>query len=509
MGSTVALGIQTPQIASPLQNLGEATNIQSMLSQTALRGAQTRQADAEAQNQQAKAAQEQRDLADQTTIQQYQATPENNAKIHAGDISGLGGKISAAAYDKLQKDANDNVKALAANDETHLNNTVKAQGQIAESVNNLLTTFKNPVTGKTDTDRLNAALPGLIEHLGSTGTLKMAGMDPQSLPGKLSDPDTQIPAFLSTLAGAQAAHESALKLKQQQATTTKAEGEATVQTAIAKNLSPTGLTPDQQRQQTEAGNRLTQEASQFKVTSAETGKHDRATEAAQTREGNLKQQEFEAQYGAPGEEGTIAKLSEALKGGRADFATVKRMKGGEAALSKALSEDPSLTEERYKTIHNFFNAGDGKDLAKLDMLDHHLDSFKKASDEEGTRINPLSGQASKLATVGRDVAGVMGQLVKGNSLTQAEGEDYMHKLNSPFQTTRQGALDGLREMIEGKKQAAADKYRAGTGGMELTPQQLHPVTGGGGVKEVGTQAEYDALPSGATYTENGKKFKKP
>jgi hypothetical protein len=138
---------------------------------------------------------------------------------------------------------------------------------------------------------------------------------------------------------------------------------------------------------------------------------------------------------------------------------------GKLALSLAPALDSTWTENRYQTLRNF-TTGKGADadaLANLVMLNQHLDRLKQNSAALGTKINPWSQNATRVASDANDISGILGKLVKGGVLSVEEHNEYMGRLNSPLESVRDSAADEMKELVAGKVAGLQQKFKNGAG----------------------------------------------
>lgn len=466
MSSAAMIPLQgtQPTFASPTQSLSQALQLRDMAGQLQLRQAQ-------AAEYQAKAAAEQKAQQDQSTIQSTLADPAAYQRLHSGDFSDFAGKVSLGALGKLQDYHKQQVETAKAQSDQEIKERTEALGEVNKTLAGIAG-IKNP-DGTPNLQAQQQAWGPAIANLDAAGVLKRGKINTGQIPQVLSSPD-QIQQYAAQIGGALSLQEQARAAKEQEAKTNKDSA------AGAKDLAETqikneqyagmqgGLLPDEIVKNKQATATLAETRSRDQALAA----HERSEDVHARVEEGQKQREFEANYGAPGDTGTVAALADALKKGRVDFQTVKRMKGGQAALSQALAEDPSLTEQRYAGIKAFETGKDAQDLSTLHMLDSHLSSLKTASDAQGLRINPYSSEAAKLGTVATDVAGVMGKLVKSGALTKGEHDEYMGRLNSPLPNVREAAIAGMKEMLDGKKEAIAEKFKGSTG-MDLPDSAMN------------------------------------
>lgn len=138
---------------------------------------------------------------------------------------------------------------------------------------------------------------------------------------------------------------------------------------------------------------------------------------------------------------------------------------GKVALTLAPALDSTWTENRYQTLRNF-TTGKGADadgLANLVMLNQHLDRLKQNSAALGTKINPWSQNATRVASDANDISGILGKLVKGGVLSVEEHKEYMSRLNSPLESVRDSAADEMKELVAGKIAGLQQKFKNGAG----------------------------------------------
>jgi len=236
--ASIPLAIQTPQTATPFQNLGQLMQLRDVASQLQLRQAQIQQARQQAADIEAQAQQRNRDLADQNTVQQAMKDPAASARIHTGDFSDLEGNIQPKSLDTIRQAQTAYQQQLLTNTKEQNAVRAEAQGRIVETVSGLLGLTGDD--GKPDLDKINANWSGAIQHLASTGALKDAGIT-NAVPSSISSV-SQLEQWLAQFGGSLAAHNQAIEqqtatanLKESLAKSRKAGAEADIaETKAAK-----------------------------------------------------------------------------------------------------------------------------------------------------------------------------------------------------------------------------------------------------------------------------------
>ena len=239
MGSPVqpiALQVQTPQPASPLQTIGSLMQLRSGLAEQALRAQQIEQSKAQTANLQVEGQQRARDLQDQNTYQESMGDPAISAKVHAGDFSPLESKIQPKNLDLIQTAVTKHLQDLQTLTKDKREVRSGALGELVTTINGLKA-FKKP-DGTPDLDAINSALPGAIGHLTQAGVLRDAGIDtPPSL--SITDPK-QLDQYLASVGGEKAAIDQTLAQEKTKAETGEAAGKETQsRAAAAKDVADT------------------------------------------------------------------------------------------------------------------------------------------------------------------------------------------------------------------------------------------------------------------------------
>ena len=277
--STIPLQVQQPQIASPLQNVGQLLQMRDLSSQIGMRQAQTQQAQAQASDMQAQAQQQNRDLQDQNTIQQAMKDPATNARIMTGDTSDLAGKVQPKTQQAVQQMQQD---FLAKKTSTDTGQNVNYRAALAQ-MNGTLTGFsqmKKP-DGTLDLDRINGQLQSTYDNWDKAGILQQAHVDRSQLPTTITDQNTLANAQ-SHFGGLMAAMDQVIgqqtaqaKQKEAEAAAKKTTAEGQIAQTQQANMTPGGLLPEQQvtAQLAQATLAATQQQR------AEQARHDQATES--------------------------------------------------------------------------------------------------------------------------------------------------------------------------------------------------------------------------------------
>lgn len=221
MGSyqAIPLQVQAPQTPNLLGSVGAFQNIRDQISQIALRHAQTEQAQQNAQDIQAQAAQRNKDVADQNTIQEVEKDPDAYAKIAAGDLSPIVGKVQDATVQKIRS----NVNAALQNEATRSTEDLARRGTAHTNIGTSLASLQQmrAPDGTLDVGKVNEALPGVLQGL--SPEFKALGLDPSKLPDSVADED-HLKLLSSRLGASAALTEAAQKIKSAQASVEEASG---------------------------------------------------------------------------------------------------------------------------------------------------------------------------------------------------------------------------------------------------------------------------------------------
>ncbi len=168
---------------------------------------------------QAEQTQKNRDLTDQNTIQAL--SPEDHAKLYAGDLSVLHGKVQPVTVQNVQKAVDAHVNQLATNDKLKLENQAGALSQLKDTATNL----GSPLADGSAPDPATINSRYQSSRAGIAPLLKLAGIE-SPLPATISTPE-ELRNVQVQLHAAESAVNSALSRKKEQAT-------ADEQAALAK-----------------------------------------------------------------------------------------------------------------------------------------------------------------------------------------------------------------------------------------------------------------------------------
>lgn len=214
----IAAGIQpaTP-IMSPMQTMGGLMQLRGQMADQSLREAQMAEVRQRQQLIQAEQTQKNRDLTDQNTIQAL--SPEDHAKLYAGDLSVLHGKVQPVTVQNVQKAVDAHVNQLATNDKLKLENQAGALSQLKDTATNL----GSPLADGSAPDPATINSRYQSARAGIAPLLKLAGIE-SPLPATISTPE-ELRNVQVQLHAAESAVNSALSRKKEQAEGEKAQFE--------------------------------------------------------------------------------------------------------------------------------------------------------------------------------------------------------------------------------------------------------------------------------------------
>src|SRR6185312_3705554 len=182
---SIPLQVQPARLPDPMTSIAGLMQLRGQLSDIALRHAQIEQARQAAAENEAQAAQRNRDLADQNTIQSLETDPTVYAKIHAGDLSPLAGKVQPKTFESIQKFVNDAIEKKMTLDTSKLVQEKAAHAEIGQTLDSLQR--MTGADGALDLGRVNQSLPGAINALSTQ--LRVIGIDPTQLPKSVHSPE--------------------------------------------------------------------------------------------------------------------------------------------------------------------------------------------------------------------------------------------------------------------------------------------------------------------------------
>jgi hypothetical protein len=229
--ASIPLGFQTPQQQSPLASLSQIMAFKNGMAETELRRQQILQSQSLQAEQQAKADQANRDLADQGKLQELMKNPDVNARIRKGDTSDIDGVLQPKSVDALrskQLELQNGYLTQTKEQNQIASDTIK--NKIQPSVNAFYDMLKPD--GSLDFDRINSSMPGIIQGLNQDGAFKDAGLPAPNAAGRITSKD-DLDALSASLHGLAAAREHVAGLQEQAAKTAASSGAATKDTADA------------------------------------------------------------------------------------------------------------------------------------------------------------------------------------------------------------------------------------------------------------------------------------
>lgn len=465
-------GIQ-PTFNSPLSNVAQLLQTQDLASQVQLRQSQ-------AQEYQARIAAQNRDAADIDTVKSTLAAPGALEKLHGGDFSDFSGKVSLGTLGKLQDHYKNQVEiASKASEQEHKDKT-EGLSAIQDTLGGLAG-MKNP-DGTPNLAAIQANWGPAVQNLEAAGAFKKAKVDPSKIPATVTSPD-QIEQYASQIGAALAIQKQAAAARKEKAGTDKDFAaaakdaiETTTKQAQQAHMSAGGLLPDEQvkAQQAEAVLAETQRQRD------ETARHNRVDEGT-----------------------AAARVAGEAHGMTANQVYQAATHAGQP-YQKMLTEGSNQLEKIAEAKAMINGPAESQALGIPKVLTALVSGA-------GTGVRITQPELNSIATARGLTGGVEG------FINQVAGKG---KLTDTQKGQLTQVLDDVANKVRGKQMIVNDHLDAlGTsqsaGEIQQhehnTRQKLATFEAGGGAapKEVGSQAEYDALPKGAIYLEGGKKFRKP
>jgi|TARA_R110000868_G_scaffold341748_3_gene602570 hypothetical protein len=453
----IAAGIQpTTPIMSPMQSIGGLMQLRGQMADQALREAQMSEVRQRQQGEKLKADQANRDLTDQNTIQAL--SPEDHAKMYSGDLSVLHGKVQPTTMQSIQKAVDEHVNKLTANDKLNLENRASALGQLKETAVNLgapMADGKEPDAG-TINSRYQSARAGFAP------LLKLAGIQ-SPLPASITTPE-ELRNIQVQLHAAESAVTTALNRKKLNADAEKAiadvekaQADAEIAGKVNTGTSPLGVSEVQRMEQ----EGKTAEAAERKRRDDETYRHNLQTE-------------------------------------RAAFMNASR-EAKPKAVPASVIKGIAANTQMLSTIQQALDALDpkkGGDPDAVGFKGYIPDTMLNRIDEKGTTARGLLARVA--AQEFHDFSGA--------AVTASEAarlKPFLPSVNDDIKTVRT-KLESLKKQVEGLNSFQREAYAEG---FQKLPEGK--VESSGSIPTVASQADFDKLPSGAEFMEDGKKYRKP
>ncbi len=292
------------------------------------------------------------------------------------------------------------------------------------------------------------------------------------------------------------------------------------------------------------------EIAQRKADAAATAARDAATEAdrkvtlqqgaqrvgLEAQNLALRNAEYQQKYGdvltnMSAEQRTLA---EKLAAGEMNPAQMGRMPDKEKILAGAIAINPAWTQATYDTKQAFTSPEhtQAKNLGTISRIVGHIGQFEQNSQKMGfapayaSGVN-LTGDQNVLNEDAHAIAGELEKLVSGGVGSVEQVREWQKALHSPSADARQKAVDGISQLIGSQYEGMNQTYKAAIGSdLPITKYVspagqawmkakginvvgAPPAAAGAAIPTVTTQAEFDKLPRGAVYLEDGRKYKKP
>lgn len=229
----------------------------------------------------AETAQKNRDLADQSALQDLEKDPENFRKIYAGDFSPVAGKIQSKTLQSLQSGINDIIAKKATATTAQLTQESTAHKSIGQTLDSFRS-MKLP-DGSLDLARINESFGAAKAALAPE--LKILGVDPTQLPGSINS-ENDLLSFAAKSGAAAAITDAALGRREAEGKARKEEIAGDQAARVLAGTNEQGLNAQQQADQAKADLTLAETArhnqageKETALTHTETARHDRAMEA--------------------------------------------------------------------------------------------------------------------------------------------------------------------------------------------------------------------------------------
>lgn len=462
----IAAGIQpaTP-IMSPMQTMGGLMQLRGQMADQSLREAQMAEVRQRQQNEKLKADQINLDQTDQKFIQAL--SPEDHAKIYSGNISSLYGKVQQSTIQNMLKFVDEHVNKLATNDGLKLKNRGDALGQLGNIVVNL--GIPNADGSAPNSETINSQYQSVKGQLPEL--FKLAGID--TPPPETIQTLDELRGFQVKLSAAKAATDAALKLKKDTAEAAKAAADASMATKEDAGTDAQGLT-----------SKDLSEIDQLKAATA----NARALLPKIKADAAIAELESKFRETHGGLSAAEVQTGQHQRTMESIARQAKMPINAPPATIRSVIEKDEFAQEIRDTIAEL--------KAHPDAIGYKTVVGQKALQE----LNPAGVKArAMLAKVGaREYHEVSGAAV-------TPSEDNRFKPYVPnMMDSADAAITKLEQMektLVSENQATREAYP----GDKYRP--IPKVTSG--IPTVSSQAEFDKLPSGAEFMEDGKKYRKP
>ena len=467
----IAAGIQpaTP-IMSPMQTMGGLMQLRGQMADQSLREAQMVEVRQRQQNEKLRGDQANRDLTDQNTIQAL--GPEDHAKLYAGDMSVLRGKVQPTTLQKIQATADEHVTKLATGNKLNLENRASALTQLKDTAVNLgapMADGKEP-DAATINSRYQSARAGFAP------LLKLAGIE-SPLPASITNPE-ELRNIQVQLHAAEAAVTAALARKKATANAEEAEAAASMATKKNVGTDAQGLT-SKDRSEIDQHNAATANAKaqlpkiQADAAIAELESKFRTAHgglsANEFKTAQLRQREFDLKSGGVPLTPQQQSIADKLASGDFNPSQLARLPDKEAILAGAIAK--GWSQSTYDTKQAFDNPKNkqSQNLGTISRIVGHINRFEENSAKMG--IDPIYGMAGanltglqkSLSEDSHAIAAELERLVSGGVGTESQTKQWQSDLRSSFSGVREQAINEISKLAGSQFESMNQTYKTGTG----------------------------------------------
>lgn len=516
MATDAGIILQTNPVQSidPIKTVSQLLAVKNAQIENAVRQQQIQQAAAQTQDIQAQAAQRQKEVSDQNTLQEIMRDPVQGPKVAGGDFTPVYGKVSPDYLDKVRQSTQAYHTQLAANTKTDLENANTAAGQATDAITGLKQLG--------DVDRINAELPNTVQRLTDAGVLKALKIDPASAPKSISSTN-DLDAWAAHMGVLQAATGKALALKEAQEKEQGTVAETGEKNASAREKSATAAHQEMvNKMMTDAQGGV--QNGQHPI-DAILGKVDPAAAAAY-------KPAYDAAMAGGGPEAAKAMLTAAAEHA-ATLSPANVKKDVDKAVAVESATSPMKVAQQVAAA-KALREGDNPAFAGVPpaqaaatqsaaiKLDQEY-SKAKASADSIKMVLDMAAQGNKAAGANAPLVGVGAvNAVNGiKRINSAEIAQYgtagslIDKIQGKLQGWTEGqpipkdVLDDMQALHNELRKSSYQQYTDGLNslnlrsGSKLQPAFDAPQAASTGIASPKSKIEYDALPKGAHYLKNG------
>jgi hypothetical protein len=246
------------------------------------------------------------------------------------------------------------------------------------------------------------------------------------------------------------------------------QAEADIKQAQRDNMSPGGLTPEEQERAKQAAATLGVDRDRL----LENKRHNLQDESISGGHLGLEEQKYNMLFGSGGSFENLSdnqkQLAQRVADGDVSISQLGRFQDKELIVNAATMLNPQANRA-YDAKRAFTdpNSPQAKNLQTIARIVGHIGQFEQNSDKLGfapmyyAGMN-LTGDQAKLHETAQAISEELQKLTSGGVATSSQTEQWKNSLKSPLPQARQDAIDQISKLVGSQYIAMNQSYKAAT-----------------------------------------------